>query len=134
MHAVRKSASGKGCICPSLGRHSCPAPSLRSRSRVGLLIRLCTLHKSEPLEATQERNLVEGELPQPPVVLLPKKQRAGKERKARRMTEARPNLTTREPEMDCADSGRDAACACFTTAAMATPNEQSPSASEVQPA
>ena len=50
------------------------------------------------------------------------------------MTEARPDLTTREPEMDCADSGRDAGCACFTTAAMVTPNEQSPSAGEGQPA
>ena len=48
------------------------------------------------------------------------------------MTEARSDLTIREPEMDCADSGRDAACACFTTAAMATPNEQSPSAGEGQ--
>ena len=77
---------------------------------------------------------MEGELPQPLVALLPKKQRAGKERKVRRVTEARPDLTIREPEMDCADSGRDAACACFTTAAMATPNEQSPSAGEGQPA
>ena len=50
------------------------------------------------------------------------------------MTEAKPDLTTREPDMDCANSGRDAACACFTTAAMATPNEQSPSAGEGQPA
>ena len=48
------------------------------------------------------------------------------------MTEARSDLTRRKPEMDCADSGRDAACACFTTAAMATPNEQSPFAGEGQ--
>ena len=48
--------------------------------------------------------------------------------------EARPDLTTCEPEMDCADSGHDVACVCFTTAAMATPNEQSPFAGEVQPA
>ena len=50
------------------------------------------------------------------------------------MTEARPDLTIREPEMDCANFGCDAAYACFTTAAMATANEQSPSAGEGQPA
>ena len=43
-------------------------------------------------------------------------------------------MTTREPEMDCTDSDRDGACTCFTTAAMTTPNEQSPSAGEGQPA
>ena len=73
-------------------------------------------------------NFVKGELPQPPVALLPKKQRAGKERKkkerkVRKVVRARLDLTTCEPEMDCAESGRDIACACFTTATIATPNE-----------
>ena len=36
--------------------------------------------------------------------------------------------------MNCADSGRDAACSYFMIAAMVTPNEQSPSAGEAQPA
>ena len=36
--------------------------------------------------------------------------------------------------MDCADSGRDAACVYFKTAAMATPNDQSPFVGEGQPA
>ena len=101
--------------------------SLKSRSRVGLLTQLCAFHKSVPLEATQEGNSVEGEFPHPFVALLSKKQRAGKERKVGR-------VTIREPEMDCADSGRDVACTCFTTTTMATPNEQSPSAGEAQPA
>ena len=48
--------------------------------------------------------------------------------------EARSDLTTCEPETDCADSGRDAFCACFAIVAMTTPNEQSPSAGEGQPA
>ena len=47
-------------------------PSLRGRSRVGLLTRLCAMHKSVPKVATQEGNSVEGELPQPHVALLPK--------------------------------------------------------------
>ena len=76
-------------------------PSLKGQSRVGLLIWLCALYKSEPLEATQEGNCVKGELPQPPVTLLKKqiagKERKKKERKVRRVTEAKSDLMIREP-------------------------------------
>ena len=67
-------------------------------------------------------------------LLSSKKTKSWKRKKMRRVTEVRSDLTIRESEMYCADSGRDTACACFTTATMATSNEQSPSAGKDQPA
>ena len=81
-------------------------PNLKGRSRAGLLIQLYTLHRSEPLEITQEASSVESELPQRPITFLTNKQKAEKEKKeTEESTDTGPELTKCELDMDYVECG-----------------------------